>query len=163
MEKKLRKNANRKSTYIWCGITFLWILVIWGHSLMSGETSSAESNGILAILEPIFAKLNLTEFLAMLNIRKLAHFTEFFILGIFLSVSIRKCFAKWPIPVHFCAMLTGLLAAICDESIQAFVPGRSPQLTDVMIDFAGVFCSILILMLVKYTSHFFTKRKKKSV
>ena len=159
----MKKKADRKSTYIWCGITILWIFVIWGHSLMSGQVSSAESNRVLAMIQPIFEKLHLSDFLVLLNIRKIAHFTEFFILGLLLSASIRKCFAKWPIPVHFCAMLTGTLVAICDESIQAFIPGRSSQLTDVMIDFTGIFCSVITVMLVKYISCFFSKRKKKSV
>lgn len=161
MDKTSRKKPSRKSTYIWCGITLLWIFVIWGHSLMSGSLSSMESNRVLAFLQPIFTKLGLSDLLALVNIRKVAHFTEFFILGIFLSISIRKYFVKWPIPVHFCAMLTGAFIAICDESIQAFIPGRASQITDVVIDFSGVFCAVLIFMLVKYISYILSKKQKK--
>ena len=163
MKKQTPKSNGKKSGYLWYGITILWILVIWGHSLMAGPYSAAESDHVLSILQPILAGLNLSELLVLFSIRKIAHFTEFFILGMLLSVCIRRGFAKWPLPVHFCTMLTGMLVAICDESIQSFVPGRSSELTDVMIDFSGVFCAVLLLMLIKNLSYFFGRHKKKSV
>ena len=42
----------------------------------------------------------------------------------------------------------GLAAAICDELIQLTSPGRSCQISDMLLDFCGVLAGALILMLV---------------
>ena len=43
-------------------------------------------------------------------------------------------------------LISGVLYAISDEIHQTFIPGRSGQVTDVMIDSAGIILSILIFM-----------------
>ena len=48
--------------------------------------------------------------------------------------------------------------AISDEVHQLFVPGRSGQATDVLIDFSGSLAAILILSSVLYL----IRRKKQS-
>lgn len=81
-------------------------------------------------------------------VRKLAHFTIFFILGFLLTmlsqtdkrVSLRKCAAR--------ALLCGLFGAAFDEWHQCFVPGRSAEVRDVCIDFLGVLtgCTVFCAM-----------------
>ncbi len=41
-------------------------------------------------------------------------------------------------------MLGGVLTALTDETIQIFSAGRSSQVTDVWLDFAGVLAGILV-------------------
>ena len=44
--------------------------------------------------------------------------------------------------------ITGIIYAISDEIHQSFIPGRSPQVTDVLIDTMGVILGILLVILV---------------
>ena len=46
------------------------------------------------------------------------------------------------------ALLTVTLAALCDETIQLFVPGRSGQITDVWLDTAGYLTGALLTLLI---------------
>ena len=44
--------------------------------------------------------------------------------------------------------ITGIIYAISDEIHQSFIPGRSPQVTDVLLDTMGVILGILWVILV---------------
>lgn len=105
----------------------LWIALIFGHSCMSGSISSAESRGLLGLLQPIFP------WLTNVLIRKLGHIIEFSVLGLLASIFFRRLrnFSLLK-PLFVC-----LLVAVCDESIQRVIPGRSALLTDVWLDFAA--------------------------
>ena len=70
-----------------------------------------------------------------LVLRKVAHFTEFAVLGALLARAIRE----------FPAFVAGLGYAIFDELHQMLVPGRAGTLLDVAIDAAGVLAGILLL------------------
>ena len=68
-------------------------------------------------------------------IRKLAHFYNFLIIGILLmSINISL---KENIKNTFLFLGLGLLMAIFDEAYQHFVPGRSAEVNDVILDFTG--------------------------
>lgn len=43
---------------------------------------------------------------------------------------------------------SGTLAALCDETIQLFVPGRSGQIADVWLDTAGCLTGALLTLLI---------------
>lgn len=103
-------------------------------------------------------------------VRKCAHFLEFASLGFFSMMTVNRvgiCFADngrflffrrrtdterkgfacvirrgWIIPAVYC-----VLTASADEIHQAFVPGRGPSFRDVLIDSAGAFAGILLLLL----------------
>ena len=112
---------------VFCALTALWLLVIWGHSLLPADMSRAESGRLFALLQSWLPWL--THHL----LRKIAHFTEYAVLGALL------CLARGgrerlgaAFPAAF-----GVLAAMVDETIQLFVPGRSGEITDVWLDLAG--------------------------
>ena len=46
------------------------------------------------------------------------------------------------------ALLAAAVYAASDEIHQAFVPGRGPAVTDVLLDSAGALCGILIVCLI---------------
>ena len=46
------------------------------------------------------------------------------------------------------ALLPGPFAALCDETIQLFVPGRSGQIADVWLDTAGYLTGALLTLLI---------------
>ena len=129
-------------------ISILWIVVIFSFSLQSGDESGKLSGGIVAWVVSLFfpedfAHIELVHFL----VRKAAHFTEYFILGNLLSLTIRE--AKWN-RVMLAPWVMGTLVACCDETIQLFSEGRAGQITDVMLDSSGVLtgCAVLALGLI---------------
>jgi VanZ family protein len=124
-------------------LTILWICVIFSFSMQNGEVSSQLSGGIVEkLVEWIcpdgFEHTDLLETL----IRKGAHFTEYFILGVLLSVTVRE--AKGSRPVLLLWEL-GTVVACCDETIQLFSDGRAGQITDVMLDSSGVLVGCVAL------------------
>lgn len=100
-----------------------------------------------------------TELINLLNhfIRKLAHFCEYAILsgaiGFHLSVLKKK--GKW---LFFIPSILAALYSVTDEFHQTFVPGRSGQIRDVLIDTSGAVAGALLFMLA---FALFSKRRKK--
>ena len=126
-----------KRQKIFLPLTVLWLAVIWGHSMMPASESKAESGGIVAMLAQVLPWV--TDRL----VRKAAHFTEYAVLGALI-------FGAFPRRGHTAVALTafaGFLAAFVDETIQLFAPGRSGQISDVWLDFAGLALAQLILRL----------------
>lgn len=116
-------------------LIILTLALIWGHSLLGREASSEESGFVMELLEPVLEMVvgegNVTEFL----VRKLAHFTEFFVLG--LEVLTFFAYRKPLFPQAFLLALThGFFAAFLDETIQIF-SGRGPMIQDVWLDVCG--------------------------
>lgn len=136
---------NRKLRWLTL-LSVFWIAVIFSFSLQSGDESGKLSSGIVAWFVGLFfpedfAHIELVHFL----VRKAAHFTEYFILGVLLSLTVRE--AKWK-RILLAPWLMGTCVACCDETIQLFSDGRAGQITDVMIDSSGVFTGCVILMLL---------------
>ena len=78
-------------------------------------------------------------------VRKVAHFSEYALLGLFVEL-LCMSFADrllFFIPEGLC-----LAAALIDEGIQLFSDSRSAQLRDVCIDLSGATLGVLIAMLV---------------
>ena len=97
-----------------------------------------ESPGFHAVVYPVALALFVPyAWLTNFIVRKAAHFSEYAVLGIiswgFFSARLRER-GRAPFPIAFLVALVPL----CDEGIQLFVPGRSGQLTDVLIDLSGV-------------------------
>ena len=123
--------------------TVLTIGFIFYNSGQIGEVSGYRSQQVMEFynsqIAPLLGLPQLTHF----YIRKLAHFAEYALEGFFLMLSLRVYTSRfirhisWPV-------LGGLLTALCDETIQIFTNGRSSQLTDVWLDFAGVLAGLLV-------------------
>ena len=141
----------KKSVLLICILilTVGWMLLIFGFSSQTG----AESGSLSALLsEPItkllirFADDSSTEAESALfsrvdiGVRKIAHFTEYAILGglLVLLFRIRRVLLIW-LP-----WLIGTLYAVTDEWHQSFSPGRSCDPKDVLIDACGVLIGVLI-------------------
>lgn len=101
---------------------------------------------IRPILEIFIGSGAVTDFI----VRKLAHFTEFAILGMLLSGIVLVRFEKPDLYHLSYALLIVLAAAVIDESIQLFTPGRSSQVTDVLIDTSGGLAGIILLQIMAY-------------
>ncbi|MDO4377224.1 MAG: VanZ family protein, partial [bacterium] len=85
-----------------------------------------------------------------LIIRKLAHFTEYLILG----VLVINMFTKNNIPKSYLiSIIFCVIYAISDEIHQFLIPGRACQIKDILIDSIGSITGIYLYKLI-------SKRKK---
>ena len=118
------------------------LALIWGNSLLPGESSGAISGGVVAFLGQ-FLPFLLTE-AGHTFLRKAAHFSEFALLGLLYSG--RHRLTKGETPAHL--MLFGLTVACIDETIQIFTPGRASSLIDVWIDTSGFALGLFVIVTV---------------
>ncbi len=136
----------KKQRTVLLSAIILTLAFIWGNSLLSREQSSGESAWVLQLVTPLLelfaGKGNVTEHL----VRKLAHFTEFALLGLELLFWFSQKRGKKK-EALLLAMAHGLFAALTDETIQLF-SGRGSQVQDVWLDFAGVTAGALTALLL---------------
>ena len=117
----------------------LWLGVIFFFSSQSGSASSNLSNSILMLLP-----FKISSF----TIRKLAHFTEYFILGLLGMNSLNKSGAFRNKNIILLSLFI-LLYAFSDEIHQYFVGGRAMRVLDVFIDYTGGLVSQVTFKLIK--------------
>ncbi len=119
---------------------FLWLCFVYFMS--TGTFSSANTFSIIgAALRFLFPTLSGDE-ISMIHgiIRKGAHVTEYFVLGLLLLRAFRLGSGgtwKWRWPVF--ALIGVALYALGDEFHQSFVPTRTASMKDVGIDTIGGF------------------------
>ena len=130
----------------------LIVFFIWDNSLQNGGTSDGFSLIFAEWLAPIADKLGFYGNIWALNriVRKLAHLTEFTILGGVLYVVLRR-YIEYGTVVKTIGV--GIVIASLDEFIQLFSLGRSYQVFDVLIDTIGIIIGILVVKLAYYISH----------
>ena len=122
-------------------LVILWMIFIFVMSSFDATSSSNQSNFIVDIITSI---INIKDTgLLSLIIRKLAHFIEYFILGILVINFITRYDKKIIIAILLC-----IIYATSDEIHQIFVPGRSCQIIDIMIDSLGSIMGIYLYKLI---------------
>ncbi len=123
-------------------LVIIWMIIIFIMSSFNGNDSSMQSNFIVNIISNIFNIKNIE--LLSLIVRKLAHFSEYFILGILICRYINDI-NKLP----SLTLLIGSIYALSDEIHQIYVPGRSFAIRDILIDTLGIILSIIIYKIIK--------------
>ena len=137
------------------GIVLLWMILIYFFSQQtvneSIRLSSVATMVFTNILELFFPNSAFEEEYIHHIVRKLAHFTIYFILGVLVSslLNIGKRKGK---KIVFITGICCLLFAISDETLQLFIYGRGAQVSDVLIDFTGA--SLGILYVYVWRRHF---------
>lgn len=124
-----------------------WIAFVFSNSMLNAEQSSANSTGFLNAIQNLFSAVGLQSGLTEFGIRKAAHFAEFAALGVLLLVTVRM-YSPRPVRHLFPPFFIGLATAVTDEYIQLFSEGRSSQVGDIVLDFAGLAVGILICLLI---------------
>jgi len=117
-------------------LVILWMLVIFLLSSSNSIQSNNQSGYIVNYMANIFNISNIK--LLSYIIRKIAHLSEYFILGA-LTINMITCYKK----KTYIAIIICILYAISDEIHQSLVPGRSPQIIDILIDSIGSLIGIL--------------------
>jgi len=120
----------------------LTLLFIWGNSLLPAEVSRVISRHVTEVLGALLGRPLGAEMGHGL-VRKLAHGTEYLLLGLELSLLVVEKPRHRPLVV-----LLGMAAALVDETIQLFVPGRAGQIRDIWIDLGGCCLGVLITALI---------------
>ena len=120
-----------------------WMSVIFMFSHDSGEASSKKSDGLIITVVEFLAERDLSDAekeklidFCVVPVRKGAHIISYFILGV-LMVSLLKEFRLVDKRTFIFAVIMCILYAISDEVHQYYVPGRSGDVVDVLIDTVG--------------------------
>lgn len=95
-------------------------------------------------------------------IRKLAHFSIYTVVGILLMALVSTYQIKEKNKIII-SIIIGITYACSDEIHQSFIPGRSPMITDVIIDTMGVILGILLILLGKVIIKKYRKNSEKMV
>lgn len=122
----------------------VWLAFIFGNSLQNDAASLRESGALLALAARLVPALAGAPW-GMLLLRKAAHFTEFFLLGA-LAAATLIAFGRPPARAGTTGAAAGLLAALCDETLQLAVPGRSGAVADIWLDWAGFLCGLALAL-----------------
>lgn len=153
MEEARDTNCSMKKTLKWkiisLSLTIVTIAFIFFQSTRSANVSSEISHGALQLIEQICENIGLKNVMSHHFIRKAAHFSEYFVLGILLTATTRAFFINWRSHL-FQPLFFGLLTAVVDETIQLFAEGRASQVTDVLLDFSGIVTGILLAVCILY-------------
>ena len=122
------------------------MLLIFLFSACDATLSSIQSDIIVNYINNF---INVNSFL----VRKLAHFLLFFLLEMLVYFSIKSIKYSF---IFVC------LYAILDEVHQYFVPGRSCEVRDMIIDISGCVLAIIIIKLGRYFNDKRTKNNRKN-
>ncbi|MBM4147325.1 MAG: VanZ family protein [Nitrospira sp.] len=126
---------------------YYWLppLLWMGFLFPSNETLTHESTS--RFLVPLLTWLlphadRITIELAHIAIRKSVHFFEYGLLAFLLLRAFRGGSRAWKLEWVVYSGIISLAYAALDESMQAFLPLRTGQFSDWMINAAGVFCTL---------------------
>ncbi len=133
----------------------VWMLVIFLMSSEVAGTSSARSDEIVRTIQSIgvSAPADLLTFL----VRKAAHICAYFVLGVLLF-NLLKEYDLGVKKMIIISIAIAMLYACTDEVHQMFVPGRSGEVRDVLIDTAGA--AVGVVVYAALSSKFYKKSEK---
>lgn len=141
---------------IFCLLSVGLVVFIFSNSVQSPDESNAASGWVAAFLRPLLNPHGrLSDEVYHKLVRKLAHFTEFGMLGFCLGgVAVN---ALWRGRWLFAAAAV-ILTAFADETIQSFTE-RTNSIIDVAIDSAGALCGLAAMTVIVQLIRAY-KRKK---
>jgi len=134
-------------------LVFIWLVVIFYLSTQPAADSSNLSKKVTKVIIeiiPLDNEVSTTEnLIAKLepSIRKLGHFSEYFVLGLLVTNALRVS-GVFGIKAFIYSLLFCILYAVSDEFHQYFVPGRSTEFGDVVIDTIGSFIGVSLYYLI---------------
>lgn len=122
----------------------LWMVFIFAMSSFDAPQSDGQSGLIVNIVNNVIHTSNID--LLTTIIRKLAHLTEYFILGLLMI----NCLKDYKInKIYILSVVFSFIYAITDELHQTFISGRSGEIRDVVIDTIGALIGILIYKYIR--------------
>lgn len=129
----------------------LWMMLIFYFSQQpafdSKSLSSTITKQLIEIAEKVTPLENVQESQVHHLVRKNAHFTIYFFLGIFALLALKLTGLKHSRSAII-ALVLCMIYAVTDEFHQLFVEGRGAQLKDIFIDWAGAATGITVATLL---------------
>lgn len=141
-------------------LTAAAVCAIFYNSSLSAVESTEQSSPVTELLNAFLGWLHLPLRLSESIVRKLAHFTEYAVLGTLLSTTVylyarRRKRTLIALPV-------GAAVAVCDELIQLFSQGRSCEVRDMLIDCVGVgFAVVLVITFISLKEKHRKRKERK--
>ena len=133
-------------------LVLIWMFLIFFLSSQQAADSNQLSTGITKLIVDMISGTfpGLTPQAQWLNhiVRKNAHFIAYMVLGL-LQVNALYLNGTRGRKAFMLALAISFLYAVSDEFHQTFVPGRSGEFRDVIIDTAGALTGIGIYMLIR--------------
>ena len=122
-----------------------WMGIIFYFSHQPAKESTQMSEWFTNIVEAIANILNISssDIDLSLLVRKGAHLTEFAILGLLLLIALYFTREKLLSSSNI-AFAIGATYGVFDELHQLFIPGRSCQISDMLIDASGVLLAVML-------------------
>ncbi|MDP5274727.1 VanZ family protein [Chengkuizengella axinellae] len=132
-------------------VVFLWMLLIFYLSSQvasqSDNLSRNVSEVVIVTVDNITPKHDININTMNHFVRKNAHFFTYLVLGLLVIIAIRRSdmigFKSYTLAFAIC-----ILYAISDEFHQLYVPGRGPEVRDVLIDSLGSLVGISMYYLL---------------
>jgi VanZ family protein len=161
IHRKKQKHIGKWGRAVWCALSVLavvlWGRLIFGFSAQKATTSSGLSERVCYVIadeinrfrQEALSETQLQEFVEKLQhpVRKCAHMTEYAVFALLLFNMLCAFGAKGK-KRFAVALILVFLYASTDEFHQLYVPGRSGQFTDVLIDTAGGLVMLLLIAAV---------------
>lgn len=144
-----------KITFIFLSIACMFIIFLFSsqNSDESSDTSEKITQIVVKACIPDYNEISTIkkkEIISTIHIfiRKAAHFSIFGLLGFLVSCSFGKRRLISKKTLH--SVIICFAYACSDEIHQSFIPGRSCQFTDVLIDLSGSICGIFFSIFCIY-------------
>jgi VanZ family protein len=150
----IRINKMKKKRIITLILIIAWMLLVYFLSNQVAEDSANLSQGFLKTILKLLNLKGETLFITEHVIRKLAHLALYTLGGILIYTHVKTYNLEENSKVMI-SQIIGMTYAITDEIHQAFVPGRSGEVRDVLIDSLGIAIGMLIIAII------YTIKKKK--
>ena len=132
---------------VYAVLIILWMITIFEFSNQNGDTSQGTSDVITDKIIEINNDLENKRDQVSFCVRKLAHFSIYFLGGILLF-EFYSTFDVTKKRIFGMSALTGMCYACFDEFHQLFIFGRSGQFKDVCIDSAGIIVALIIMIII---------------
>ncbi|QQK80360.1 VanZ family protein [Salicibibacter cibi] len=147
------RNLSKQKIVAWL-LVIGWMGLIFYFSHQSGEASSSLSGGVTEVayrwsqrLIP-FVTIDFETFHTL--IRKAAHVAVYVVFGIFAVHALRVSTTAGRMRrIVLWAWLLCVCYAITDEVHQLFIPGRSAEVSDVVLDSIGAIVGISVYVIVR--------------
>lgn len=159
--QKFKFSKKEKLSLILALVVFISLFISSSMTYHEQKMSSTTIKTYFGFLEPILSHISihyggqihsaskdgLTNF-TQFFVRKLAHFSSYFLLGLGLFAGIKRFFLNkvyafifvWPVIISL---------AVLDEYHQYLTGDRTPSVHDVVLDSAGALCGILLFLLYR--------------
>lgn len=166
MNSKNTPKSHSKTATILLALLIFQMLFIFTMSSFGPDSSNAQSNFFVNLISGLVPNLKTSTSASAFDlktliffVRKTAHFTEYAILGLLFYLNLKHYSKKQSLNHHLgqkqspklfaLAILFSALYACTDEFHQLFVPGRTGQPFDVLVDTLGATFGCLVVLAVQ--------------